>query len=278
MTIWIVNGSEKKRLIQCKRNDIINRGYDSDIGSRLCYAISSIYDNEISYGSTYFKDDASEDEITCGKYDFFECQQIELKFSDDEYYKIGTGQNQLGEYVNALNYISKSVGKDLLCIYTENTFGMYISFYREHGLKRKHKIFGIVKDSVKFIPNKNSNVPVITKTHNHKTFKEFIAPILLSDLNSFNMVYHSDVSRFKFENENFIKIYVGNGNDWQREIQKAIIECLPMIKEKLFAGKFKKFCEDYNVTDISLLKNIVGEDRDLEFDISNLGKEKENES
>ena len=78
MTIWIVNGSEKKRLIQCKRNDIINRGYDSDIGSRLCYAISSIYDNEISYGSTYFKDDASEDEITCGKYDFFECQQIEL--------------------------------------------------------------------------------------------------------------------------------------------------------------------------------------------------------
>ena len=51
-----------------------------------------------------------------------------------------------------------------------------------------------------------------------------------------------------------------------------------MIKEKLFAGKFKKFCEDYNVTDISLLKNIIGEDRDLEFDISNLGKEEENES
>ena len=78
--------------------------------------------------------------------------------------------------------------------------------------------------------------------------------------------------------ENFIKIYVGGNNIWPHEIQKAIIECLPMIKEKLFAGKFKKFCEDYNVTDISLLKNIIGEDRDLEFDISNLGKEEENES
>ena len=190
MAIWIVNGSEKKRLIQCKRNDIVNRS-DSNVGTRLCYSISSIYDNEISYGSAYFKDDASEDEMTYGKYDFFECQQIELKFSDEEYHKIGTSQNGLGEYANVLNYISKSVGKDLLCIYTENTFGMFIGFYREHGLKRKHRIFGIIKDSVKFIPNKNNNVPVITKTHNHKTFKEFIAPTLLNDLKEFNMVFRT---------------------------------------------------------------------------------------
>ena len=280
MAIWIVNGSEKKRLIQCKREDVSNYTYSHAIDEskyRLSYAISSIFSNDLHYCSSSFKDDASEEDITCGKYDFFECKEVELKFSPEEYTKLAM-TNSFDEYYNKLNYISNAIDKQLLCIYTENSYGAYLSFYNEHTLKRKHRIFGIIKDSVKFIPNKNGNKPTVTRNANYRIFKEFVGSTVLNDLKTLNIIKDSDQYDFKFINENIIELFIGGNIVWRHEIQKVILECLPIIKEKLFEGKFKEICDKYNITDISLLNNIVGETRDLEFDVSALGKEEENES
>lgn len=253
----------------CDRNKVENtKGWDTS--HYFQNILSRVFSDEIKYNGYLGVDKEKISTIDRNEQDLFEYQVVEVNLDAycwsgpvKEGYEL-SNQKQYGawdeEFTDLANkYLKRNNYPEILAFYNTKSFGFsHNSFDYERKKKRKFIMYAILKDSIKFIPCKEHQEPILKEGYKLKMFNNMYAESVKTSLNSIGLKpsEYSDFAELKNAG-NDININIETTDKFKDELIKQLMAVKELIINNMFDGQLKPVLDNNRITNDNFMNILV---------------------